>query len=390
MTNEKAIVAFSGDPITYGHIDIIERAFKVFKHVTVGIGVNPHKKYTFDLHERLRMSERVTAKFGARVTVLSFEGLLVDFAYEQQIGTIVRGVRNSSDVDYEQMLHEVNRSQDLGIDTYVLFADKKLSHVSSSAAKDLQKHNAKNILEYVPLFVKMCLEQTISNQHILGVTGEIGAGKSYVAKNLINTGYDTGIKIHEIDLDILGHRLLEKSEEPFALEARKNIYKLFGEEVLSSLSGFFINPKALGKHLWGNPENLNMFNSIMFEPMLLEYRKKLRNLQGIILLNSALLAEANILSLCNNNVLLVSADKKVRFERLLKRGYSTEEAEKRMGSQLSSEVKKEYILKAIEKESCGSLIEFDNSEEHSDSKKFNSLFLKVCERFGYAKFQKEI
>jgi len=385
MANNKAIVAFSGDPITYGHLDIIERALKVFKHVTVGIGVNPDKHYTFDLEQRLQMAQKVLEKYKGRISVIAFEGLLVDFAYEQQIGTIVRGVRNSADVNYEQILHEVNKSQDLGVDTFVLFTNQKLSHVSSSAVKELQKHNAKNVIDYVPLYVKMCLEQTVSDQHILGVTGEIGAGKSYVARKLHQVSHELYPAIHNIDMDSLGHTILEKSKEPFAYHARERLINNLGKSIIDKdrMLQKFIKPKELGKLLWEDNEALQAFNTIMFEPMLLEYRKQLKGKKGIILLNSALLAEANISSLCNNNVLLIKADHDIRYQRLLKRGYSEEEAKVRMKVQYSADEKRRRIQDAIDREECGHIIEFDNSDEKANDKKFKELLITIHEGFGY-------
>jgi len=75
----KAIYAFSGDPITYGHIDIIERAASMFQHVVVGIGVNPAKKYLLSLDERSQLARNVLSHLN-NVTVMSFTGMLTDFA----------------------------------------------------------------------------------------------------------------------------------------------------------------------------------------------------------------------------------------------------------------------------------------------------------------------
>ena len=102
MANKKAIYGFSGDPITYGHIDIIKRALKVFGELIIGIGVNPAKKYFFNLEERRVIAERSLQGLSG-VTVIAFKGLLVDYAYENNIGTIIRGVRNSEDLNYELM-----------------------------------------------------------------------------------------------------------------------------------------------------------------------------------------------------------------------------------------------------------------------------------------------
>ena len=78
-----AIYAFSGDPITYGHIDIIRRAAKIFTKVIVGIGENPDKSYTFSLPDRKEMARLSVER--DNIEVVSFEGMLVDYAYEQNI-----------------------------------------------------------------------------------------------------------------------------------------------------------------------------------------------------------------------------------------------------------------------------------------------------------------
>jgi pantetheine-phosphate adenylyltransferase len=87
---KRAIYAFSGDPITFGHIDIVERAASVFDEVVVGIGVNPEKEYTFDLEERTEMARRSLSHL-SNVKVVSFKGLLVDYAYENDIHVIIKG-----------------------------------------------------------------------------------------------------------------------------------------------------------------------------------------------------------------------------------------------------------------------------------------------------------
>lgn len=123
---KRAIYAFSGDPITYGHINIIKRAANFFDEVVAGIGVNPSKSYMFTLEERTEMAQN--ALEGLRnVKVTSFEGLLVDYAYEQAIPVIIKGVRNAADFDYERALKEIGDSQRAGIETHILFAKPELA-----------------------------------------------------------------------------------------------------------------------------------------------------------------------------------------------------------------------------------------------------------------------
>ena len=174
----KAIVAFSGDPITKGHIDLIRRASLNFE-VVLGIGENPKKSYTFSLEKRKAMAEEALRLSGLpNVTVKSFTGLLVDFAYENSIYNIIRGIRGVNDFADEDYLHLVNKNQTPKIETYFLMANKEFAHVSSSAVKELQKHQGQNILDYVTPNVKKELEREISGQYRVGVTGSIGAVKS--------------------------------------------------------------------------------------------------------------------------------------------------------------------------------------------------------------------
>ncbi|TRZ48825.1 MAG: pantetheine-phosphate adenylyltransferase [Dehalococcoidia bacterium] len=357
---KKCIIAASMDPITLGHINVIERALKLFDQVIVGVGVNPNKKYTFSLEMRVSLAERALNKFGKKILVKPFEGLLVDFAYENCIETIIRGVRNSSDVDFEKMLHDINRSQNLGIESHILFADQNHSHISSSAVKELQKHHAKNVLEYVPLCVKKALEMEVSGQFIIGVTGEIGAGKSYVTDKLMELEDHCLYEMNNIDMDRIGHYLLEKCRDPIAHYTRKRLRSHFGDEIIKDKKNLFVDTKALGKKLWGDEELLTAFNTIVKEPMLLLFRRELATKQGVIFVNSALLAEAGLTEAVNNIVLLVKAPEVDRIKRLKTRGYSEKEIKDRVRSQLNSNQKIEIIKESIRKHDFGSIHIFEN------------------------------
>ena len=105
----RAILAASMDPITNGHLNVIERALQIFDEIILGIGINPDKKYTFTLEERQLLAKSAVNKFKDRVIVKSFSGLLSDFAYENGIKTIIRGARNSADFDFEHLLKDIDR-----------------------------------------------------------------------------------------------------------------------------------------------------------------------------------------------------------------------------------------------------------------------------------------
>ena len=326
---KKAMYAFSGDPITYGHIDIIQRAAKVFDEIVVGIGINPDKKYLFSLEERTEMAEK-SLKTISNATVTSFKGLLVDYAYENKIPVIIKGVRDEKDFSYETLLHQIGESQKLDIDTFLLPAEHSKAHISSSAAKAILKEHGL-IHEYVPLYVKQCLEAKMSQQYFIGVTGEIGAGKSYLCKKFVDFGKDKGMEVHNIELDHIGHEILEKRNEPIYREVRVNIAKTFGDSVHNADGT--INRKNLGEIVFSDTDKIKILNEIMQKPIEVRLRKEIFDKKGIILINAALIAESGMTYLCNNNIVLVSADKSYQQKRLQERNLTKEQIQRRLVSQ---------------------------------------------------------
>lgn len=159
---QKAIYPFSADPITYGHMNIIERAATSFDLI-VGIGSNPAKRYLFSLEERIEM----TAKALPRIAVKSYDGMLTDFLRDNHAKIMVRGIRGPEDLEYEKTLDAVYKSQ-ASVETYLLFAEPHLTHISSTAAKALQQA-AGDIISYVPIHVKQKLEEKISGSYRLGL-----------------------------------------------------------------------------------------------------------------------------------------------------------------------------------------------------------------------------
>ena len=333
----RAVYAFSGDPITLGHIDIIDRASKMFKVLVVAIGQNPKKNYTFTLEERLDMAKNAL-KGRRNVTVTSFQGLLVDFAYENGISAIVRGIRGPQDFDYESELYHVNASQKLDIDTVFLPARQDLTHISSTTAKALQLEKGL-IHEYVPVYVKRKLEERISEQYIVGITGEIASGKSYLGEKLEKAPFD--IPVHNVDLDAIGHDLLWNRASYLACRVISAIEEEFGEDVMEFET---VNRQKLGEVVFNDPSKMEKLNRIMKEPILLRLRKAIYAKKGLILINAALIAEMDIGYLCNHNVILVKSHKLDQKERLIQRGLSEEQIERRIASQFDFRQKYGLLL----------------------------------------------
>lgn len=133
----KAVCPGSFDPITNGHLDVIERATKVFDEVVVAVSIassNPAKKSLFTLEERIELIRDVTAHIKG-VTAIPFKGLLVDLCRELGASCVVKGIRAVSDFDYEQMQAQMNAK--MGVETLFLPTSPEYSYLSSSLMKEV-------------------------------------------------------------------------------------------------------------------------------------------------------------------------------------------------------------------------------------------------------------
>ncbi|PQD94928.1 pantetheine-phosphate adenylyltransferase [Pradoshia eiseniae] len=143
-----AICPGSFDPITYGHLDIIQRGAKVFDEVYVGVLHNSAKKSLFTVEERVNLIEEATAHI-PNVKVDSFQGLTVDYAKSKNACAMIRGLRAVTDFEYEMQITSMNRVLDEGIETFFIMTNNQYSFLSSSIVKEVAKYNG-NISELVP------------------------------------------------------------------------------------------------------------------------------------------------------------------------------------------------------------------------------------------------
>lgn len=148
-----AIYAGFFDPITLGHIDIINRSVSLFDNICVAIGVNSNKNELFLDFQREKLildslNELLTADKIKKIQIKSFKGLLIDFAKAINATIIIRGMRSVSDFEYEINLANINKTLDPNIETIFIPTNPMLSMVSSSAVKEIAK-NKGNILKFV-------------------------------------------------------------------------------------------------------------------------------------------------------------------------------------------------------------------------------------------------
>ncbi len=151
MKKQKAIYPGSFDPVTYGHLDIIKRALSIFEEITVLVAINTQKETLFSVDERVDFMKRALKSLkGARVE--SHEGLTVDYARTHKVPTIIRGLRATSDFDYEFQMALTNRKLSKQTDTVFLMPSESYFYVSSRLIKEVAMLKG-DISPYVPEFV---------------------------------------------------------------------------------------------------------------------------------------------------------------------------------------------------------------------------------------------
>ena len=154
-----ALYPGSFDPVTCGHLDLVERALPLFDRLTVAVAVNSQKHATFSADERVAMLREVLPK-DPRVSVTAFRGLVVDFCRAQAIGAILRGVRTVSDFEYEYQMALTNRHLAPTIETVFVMPSVQYSYVSSSLIREIVR-NGGDVSSFLPSSVERQLRERL-------------------------------------------------------------------------------------------------------------------------------------------------------------------------------------------------------------------------------------
>ena len=147
----RAIYPGSFDPVTFGHIDIIERAASVSDELIVGVLQNKAKTPLFSVEERVIILREVT-KHLKNVKIIPFEGLLIEFAKQMDAKVIVRGLRAITDFEYELQMSQTNRKLNSDVETLFLTTSLDYSYLSSTTVKEVASYDG-DITQFVPEFV---------------------------------------------------------------------------------------------------------------------------------------------------------------------------------------------------------------------------------------------
>lgn len=158
----RAVCPGSFDPITHGHVNIIERAAAVFDEVIVAVGRNTTKNYLFDFDERVALVSDAVAHLPG-VSVAPIEGLLTDFCAAHQARVIVKGIRFGSDFDYELQMSQINRALS-GIETILLPAVSEYGMISSSMLREVAVNDG-DISQFVSQSVNAAVRAKVAERH---------------------------------------------------------------------------------------------------------------------------------------------------------------------------------------------------------------------------------
>ncbi len=130
-----AVFPGSFDPITLGHLDILERSIPLFDKIIIGVGTNSEKKYMFPLNKRMAFIEETFSEYKS-ISVVKYQGLTIEFCKKVQANFIIRGLRNPADFEFEKAIAHTNRKLS-GIETVFLLTSAKTSFVSSSIVREI-------------------------------------------------------------------------------------------------------------------------------------------------------------------------------------------------------------------------------------------------------------
>ncbi len=159
MSEILAIYPGSFDPLTHGHLDLIERGSRLFDHLVIAILTNIEKQPLFTVEERVEMLREAT-KGMANVSVDTFSGLLVEYALRKKARAIVRGIRAFSDYEYELQMVLMNRQLEPNIETVFLTPAQAYGHISSRLVKEIFQHGG-SVKGLVPPLVEERLRQKV-------------------------------------------------------------------------------------------------------------------------------------------------------------------------------------------------------------------------------------
>ncbi len=162
MAATVAVYAGSFDPVTFGHLDVVQRAARLFDKVVVAVGINPSRKPLFSVEERLELL-RQTAGAGPSVEVVAFEGLLINYCSEIGAQVLIRGLRHAMDFEYELQIAQANADMAPDVETVFLPTALQWGFITASLVREIASHGG-DVSRYAPANVCEALAAKCATQ----------------------------------------------------------------------------------------------------------------------------------------------------------------------------------------------------------------------------------
>lgn len=358
----RGLLPLSADPVHFGHINIIQRAAAQCDELVVAVLNSDEKQghYTFSLPDRLRLVERAIqqAQVMGSVRVLAHEGLLVDLFLKEGCQKVFRGIRDQKDQEYEghQMrLHNVILP---GFTDKVVYlpAESTFRHISSSAIKALVGHHA-DVSSMCPLFVKSKLERTLQDIYLLGVTGGMGVGKSWVCIQLVAELVSVGVPVCHINIDALLRQLYAEAS-PGARLVREGIKALTGATITVKNGVADLTDLKVAIAAGQSEHTLRALHTLTEPHVYRLLREAMAGEDGLILIEWARLVEDGMTRLVNNDAIIVTSPNQAA--QIQGRGTDPALAQTLMANQMTTEERIKGLRDRYNRDDCGSVIVYDN------------------------------
>jgi len=380
-SNRLGVLPLSGNPVSFGHLHLIERSRQQCDRLIVLLANSDSKdNYLFTLPEREAMMRRATSHMPG-VEVMSSDGLLVDFFLKEGCDVVFRGARGQADMAYEHALIEQHASIYPPIRTCFEFpkTDFAFAHISSTLIRTRVRHHL-HVDHLAPLFVQQALQERVHDQYLLAVTGGIASGKSYVARKLVERFSNNFA--HHINVDELIRRLYDEQTRG-AQKIRETLAQLFGDDVLYD-DRKRVDRTKLKERLFISTIPLEVVSTLqdITSPHIDRlYREALKGKRGLILLEWAQLAEMKMNRWTNNNVLVVQAED--IETNMCERGVDPSVREELSKQQWATNKKIDYLDEQVVEDGSGQVMTLLNTRDPNIfERKMDRLVNDVYALFG--------
>lgn len=355
------LFAFSGDPITLGHVALIERIAKQCEKLTVVIAVSDTKTPTFTMDERRYFAEEALRVARIKnVSVIASPDVLGAIFLDHNCDVLFRGIRGDKDRMEERELIGTYEAvwPFLKDRIFVIEASDAYRHISSSMAKVCARH-CLPLEAFVPLHVKRALEERVAKQWKFGVTGRMASGKTWLSKKLCEACMSRGVPAHRVAIDeVILAAYNAQTEGGEAL--RNSIAEMLGADALTDDA---VNTRFVGNvlfHADTSDEVRRAFLELTSPYVQREYQKILHKKEGLILVEWSQFAEMGMLPWVNNNIIHVYTDENTNARFASQRGVNADTLAARQRHQWSYETTREAIESAIKESRTGVLLRYHN------------------------------